>query len=104
MVALLSDWPRDGTTYKAGTVLIADYNELLAGTAELRAVFEPGGDIFFANGWTGGRFISVMLRDVTTRVEVITPGTWQTEPLPGAPENATTVISDFDPFGDELFL
>jgi len=105
MIALKSDWTRGDTTYDAGSVLIADYEQLVAGTAEPRAVFKPGNESFFASGvWTGGRFISVTLRDVTTRVEVVTPGTWQTEPLEGTPENATTVISDFDSLGDELFL
>ena len=86
-------------------MLIADYEQIVAGTAELRVVFEPGGDEFFAGGaFTGGRFVSIKLRDVATVVEVVTPGTWQFEPLPGVPDNTTTVLAGFDLFGDEVFL
>ena len=54
MIALLSDWSRDNTTYTAGSVLVADYEQLVAGTAELRVVFRPGGDDFFAGGAFSG--------------------------------------------------
>jgi prolyl oligopeptidase len=105
MIALRSDWRTDDTTYTAGSVLIADYEQIVAGTAELRVVFEAGGDEFFAAGaFTGGRFISIKLRDVATVVEVVTPGTWKFEPLPGVPDNTTTVLAGFDVFGDEIFL
>jgi prolyl oligopeptidase len=105
MIALLSDWSRGDTTYKAGSVLIADYEQLVAGTAELRVVFEPGGGDFFAAGvFTGDRFLSVKLRDVATVVEVLTPGIWQAEPLPGVPDNTTIGLAGVDPWGDEIFL
>jgi prolyl oligopeptidase len=54
MILLVSDWSRGNTTYKAGAVLVADYEQLVAGTAGLSVVFEPGGDDFFA----GGRFLA----------------------------------------------
>jgi prolyl oligopeptidase len=105
MIALRSDWRTDDATYTAGSVLIADYEQIVAGTGELRVVFEAGGDEFFAAGaFTGGRFISIKLRDVATVVEVVTPGTWKFEPLPGVPDNTTTVLAGFDVFGDEIFL
>ena len=50
MILLISDWSRGGTTYKADSVLIADYEQLVAGTAELRVVFDPDGDEFLAAG------------------------------------------------------
>jgi len=105
MMVLLSDWARGETTYKAGTVLVTDYEQLVAGTAELHAVFEPGGDDFFAAGvFTGDRFLSIKLRDVATVVEVLTPGIWQAEPLPGVPANTTIGLAGVDEFGDEIFL
>ncbi|PXX06319.1 prolyl oligopeptidase family serine peptidase [Mycolicibacterium moriokaense] len=105
MIVLLSDWARGDTTYEAGTVLVTDYEQLVAGTAELHTVFEPGGDEYFAAGiFTGDRFLSIKLRDVATVVEVLTPGRWQAEPLQGAPANTTTVIAGVDEFGDEIFL
>lgn len=105
MLLLVSDWDRGATTYKAGSVLIVDYEQLVAGTAEPRVVFDPDGEEFLAAGvFTGGRFLSLKLRDVATVVEVVTPGTWEFEPLPGVPANATIGLVSFDPFGDEIFL
>ena len=105
MILLISDWSRGGTTYKADSVLIADYEQLVAGTAELRVVFDPDGDEFLAAGtFTGDRFLSIKLRNVATVVEVLTPGSWRAEPLPGVPDNATIGLAAFDPLGDEIFL
>ncbi|MDT5184418.1 MAG: prolyl oligopeptidase [Mycobacterium sp.] len=105
MIYLLSDWARGDTTYKAGSVLVADYEQIVAGKAGLSVVFEPGGDDFFAGGaFSGDRFLSIKLRDVATVVEVLTPGIWQPEPLPGVPENTTTNLAGLDAFGDEIFL
>lgn len=105
MIALVSDWVRGDVTHPAGSVLVADYEDLVAGTAVPRAVFEPGGGDFFAAGvFTGDRFLSVKLRDVATVVEILTPGIWEPEPLPGVPDNTTIGLSGVDPFGDEIFL
>src|SRR5258705_28153 len=46
----------------------------------------------------------VTLVDVASRVEVVTPGSWQAERVPGIPENTNTVIVNVDEFGDEIFL
>jgi prolyl oligopeptidase len=105
MILLLSDWPRGDTTYEAGSVLITEYEQLVAGTAELRVVFEPGGgDFFVAGTFTGEVFLSIKLRDVATVVEVLTPGIWKAEPLPGVPDNTTVGLVGFDTYGDEIFL
>jgi prolyl oligopeptidase len=105
MMLLVSDWTRDGVTYKADSVLITDYEHLVAGTAELHVVFDSDGDEFLAGGaFTGDRFLSVKLRDVATVVEVVTPGTWEFAPLPGVPDNATIGLVSFDQWGDEIFL
>ena len=78
MILLVSDWTTGATTYKADSVLIADYEQLVAGTAEPRVVFDPDGGEFLAGGaFTGDRFLSVKLRDVATVVEVLTPGIWR---------------------------
>jgi prolyl oligopeptidase len=105
MILLSSDWHRGDETYVAGSVLVTDYEDLVAGTAELHVVFEPGcGDFFTAGLFTGDVFLSIKLRDVATVVEVMTPGTWQAEPLPGVPDNTNTGLAGVDPFGDEIFL
>ncbi|MHA3023753.1 prolyl oligopeptidase family serine peptidase [Mycobacterium sp. BMJ-28] len=105
MLLLVSDWARGDTTYKAGAMLIVDYEELLAGTAEPHVVFDPDCEEFLAGGaFTGDKFLTIKLRDVATVVEVVTPGSWEFEPLPGVPENATVGVVGIDPFGDEIFL
>lgn len=105
MILLLSSWTVGDATYEPGTVLIADYEQLLAGTAAPRAVFEPGGNDFFAGGaFTGDRFISIKIRDVATVVEVVTPGEWTFAPLVGLPENTNTNLAAIDQFSDEIFL
>ena len=105
MILLISDWSRGDITYKADSVLIADYEQLVAGTAELRVVFDPDCDEFLAAGaFTGDRFLSIKLRNVATVVEVLRPGSWRAEPIPGVPDNATIGLAAFDPLGDEIFL
>ena len=105
LIMLRTDWARAGVTYVAGTVLIADYEEFLAGTAELHVVFEPDAKTFFNHAaWTRDRLVLVTLRDIASRVEIVTPGTWDTEPARGVPENTNTVVSAIDEYGDEVFL
>ena len=56
LIVLATDWAREDTTYSAGTVLVTDLDEFLAGTAELRVVFEPSTHTRSSN-WPGGRKI-----------------------------------------------
>jgi prolyl oligopeptidase len=105
MILLTSDWERGDVVYEAGSVLVTEYEHILAGTAEFHVVFEPGGGDFFAGGvFTGDVFLSIKLRDVATVVEVITPGTWEAKPLAGVPENTNTGLASVDAFGDEIIL
>ena len=105
LIALRSDWPRGDATYRAGSLLVAGYEEFLTGTAELRVVFEPDARTTLMNGvWTRDRFVLGTLADVASRVEVVTPGIWRSEPVQGVPPNTQTVIADADHMGEEIFL
>ena len=105
LIELRTDWFTGTGDYSAGSLLAADYDEFLSGTAELRVVFEPDEQTCLHHyAWTRDRLIVVTLADVASRVEVITPGTWQAEPVPGIPDNTNTVIIDTDDLGDEIFL
>ena len=56
-IRLRTDWHRDDVKYAAGALLIADYDEFLAGTAELLGVFEPGERTTVRQGvWTREKF------------------------------------------------
>ncbi|MCH9733586.1 MAG: prolyl oligopeptidase family serine peptidase, partial [Actinomycetia bacterium] len=91
--------------YPAGSLLAADYDEFLAGTAELQVLFAPDEHSCLHHyAWTRDHLIVVTLADVASRVEVLTPGTWTTEPVTGLPENTNTTIVAADDVGDEIFL
>ena len=100
-----TDWVRGDVTYPAGSVVVADYEQFLAGTAELRVLFRPDASSAANHAaWTRDRLVLVSLVDVATRVEIITPGTWESEPARGTPDNATTTIAAADEYSDEIFL
>ncbi|HUH72522.1 MAG TPA: prolyl oligopeptidase family serine peptidase, partial [Mycobacterium sp.] len=113
LIELRTDWFIGTATYTAGSLLAADYAEFLAGTAELRLVFEPDEHTaLYHYAWTKDRLLIVTLADVASRVEIATPGIWQREPSPasgryphpGIPAATNTVIAAADDTGDEFFL
>ena len=105
LIELRSDWTFGGTTYTAGSLLAADYDEFLAGTAELTVVFEPDEHTALHQyASTRDRLLIVTLADVASRVEIATPGIWQRQPVPGIPAATNTVIVAADDTGDEFFL
>jgi prolyl oligopeptidase len=105
LIELRSDWYTRGVQYLAGSLLAADYDEFLDGTAQLRVVFEPDEHTCMNHyAWTRDRLVVVTLADVASRVEVVTPGDWRSEPVTGLPEATDTVIAAADHIGDEIFL
>ncbi|HZA11596.1 prolyl oligopeptidase family serine peptidase [Mycobacterium sp.] len=105
LIELRTDWTVADTTYRAGSLLAADYDEFLSGTTPLHVVFEPDEHTYLHHyAWTRERLVVVTLHDVTSRVEIVTPGTWHAEPVPDLPANANTVIVAADDMGDEIFL
>ena len=92
LIELRTDWYFRDATYTAGSLLAADYDEFLAGTAELRVVFEPDEHTALNHyAWTKDRLLIVTLADVASRVEIATPGSWRREPVPGIPAATNTV-------------
>jgi prolyl oligopeptidase len=105
MIALKSDWHRADTTYVAGSLLVTDYEQFLAGTAELRVIFEPDARTSLGNyAWTRDKLVLVTRVDVASRIAVITPGSWQAEPVEGVPDNTDTAIAAIDEYSNEIFL
>lgn len=100
-----SDWTVGSTTYPAGCLLAAKYDDYLAGAAELAVVFEPDPHSSLETyAWTRDRLVLVTLVDVISRVDVVTPGSWERTQVTGIPPNTNTVLVDADEFGDEIFL
>lgn len=111
MIDLRSDWTVGGTTYRAGSLLAANYDEFLSGSRELAVVFEPDEHTcLYHYAWTKDQMLLVSLADVASRVEIVTPpspheqGSWQREPISGLPESTNTVVVAADETGDEFFL
>jgi prolyl oligopeptidase len=105
LIDLRTDWHKDGTTYAAGSLLAADYDEFISGTAQLTVVFKPDAHTCLNHyAWTRDRLVVVTLADVASRVEVVTPGDWHAEPVPDLPANTNTIIAAADHAGDEVFL
>src|SRR6476469_6140670 len=77
LIELRSDWYTGSASYSAGSLIAADYDDCLSGTAELSVVFEPDDHTSLNHyAWTKDSLILVTLADVASRVEVVTPGTW----------------------------
>lgn len=105
LIELRSDWSLGEATYAAGSLLAANYDEFLAGTARLQVVFVPDEHTALNHyAWTKDRLLIVSLADVASRVEIVTPGDWRREPLAGIPAATNTVIVSADDTGDEFFL
>jgi prolyl oligopeptidase len=109
LIDLRTDWSvnRDGleTTYRAGSLLVANYDEFLSGSRDLHVAFEPDEHTcLYHYAWTRDRLLLVTLADVASRVEIVTPGTWHREPIAGIPASTNTVVVAADDTGDEFFL
>jgi prolyl oligopeptidase len=105
LIELRTDWYLGDATYAAGSLLAADYDEFLAGTAELSVVFEPDDHTALNHyAWTKDRLLIVTLADVASVVEIVTPGGWRREPVAGVPAATNTVVVAADDKGDEFFL
>jgi len=105
LIDLRTDWFVGATMYRAGSLLAAKYDEFLSGTSELQIVFEPDEHTCLHQyAWTRDRLLLVTLADVASRVEIVTPGAWQREPVSGIPAATNTVIVAADDTGDEFFL
>ncbi|MFY9492398.1 MAG: prolyl oligopeptidase family serine peptidase [Mycobacterium sp.] len=105
LIELRTDWNHPSGFYRAGSLLAADYEQFLDGTAELSLVFEPDEHTCLHQyAWTRDRIVMVTLADVASRVEIVTPGTWEREPVSGTEASGNTVIVATDHTGDEIFL
>ncbi|MCV7257770.1 prolyl oligopeptidase family serine peptidase [Mycobacterium shimoidei] len=123
LIELRTDWFTGSASYAAGSLLAADYEEFLAGTAQLQVVFEPDEHTALHQyAWTRDRLVVVTLADVASRVEIAIPGngddplhpasprlrssrgTWERRPVTDVPANTNTVIVAADDTGDEIFL
>jgi len=105
LIELRTDWHTGTADYTAGSLLAADYEQFLGGTAELSVVFAPDANTCLHQySWTRDRLVMVTLADVASRVEIVTPGSWTRTPMAGIESSTNTVIVAVDDTGDEIFL
>ena len=105
LIELRTDWYHGEQVYRAGSLLAADYERFLDGTADLSVVFAPDErTCLHQYSWTKDRLVMITLADVASRVETVTPGTWTREPVKGLEASSNTVIVATDHTGDEIFL
>lgn len=105
LIELRSDWTTPTASYGAGSLLAADYDDFLAGTAELTVVFEPDDHTALHHyAWTRDKLVLVTLADVASRVQILTPGSWRADPVPEVPANTSVVVVAADDDGDEIFI
>jgi prolyl oligopeptidase len=105
LIELRTEWYTGTAEYSAGSLLAADYDEFLAGTAQISVVFTPDAHTSLNHyAWTRDRLVVVTLADVASRVDVVTPGSWRAEPVRDVPPATNTVIVAADDTGDEIFL
>jgi prolyl oligopeptidase len=105
LIELREDWTPDDITYRAGSLLAADFDGFLAGDRGFEVVFEPTPTTSLAGAaWTRDHLVLTVLDDVKSRIRVLTPtdAAWRRSEFPGAPEFATVQVSAVDPDENDL--
>nr|WP_306601732.1 prolyl oligopeptidase family serine peptidase [Geothrix sp. 21YS21S-2] len=105
-VKLRTSWTVGGTTYAAGSLLAAKFDDFMAGRRDFAVLFQPSATTSLEDAtWTRNRLVLNVMDDVKNRLSVLTPGTWKAEPLKGAPAMGTTSVSAVDDeASDDFFM
>ncbi|HEX6643063.1 MAG TPA: prolyl oligopeptidase family serine peptidase [Gemmatimonadales bacterium] len=89
-----------GTTYEAGSLLAARFDDFMAGRRAFTVLFAPTETTSLASyTWTRSRLILNVLDDVKNRLFVLTPaarGDWARVPFEGAPALGTVGVAAVD--------
>ncbi|NED84615.1 S9 family peptidase [Streptomyces sp. SID11233] len=104
VVSLKSAW----LGHPAGSLLAFGFDAFLAGDRTAEVLFTPDERTALAgHSWTRHHLILETMRDVSTRIEVLTPapGGWTRSPLADVPPLSAVSVVDTDPdVSDEYFL
>jgi prolyl oligopeptidase len=99
LIELRTPWTVDGTTFPAGALLVATFEDFLKGERALHMLFEPTERTSLA-AWAGTRnhLVLTTLDNVRSRIDVLThrEGTWSRAALAGVPEFGTATITPVD--------
>lgn len=94
-----SDWTVAGAKHVAGSLLVARADSYLAGERELTVLFTPDPHTSLERwSWTRNHLLLTTLRDVASRIEVLTPGAggWSRRELGATEANQTIGASGVD--------
>ncbi|WP_307803904.1 prolyl oligopeptidase family serine peptidase [Micromonospora echinofusca] len=100
LVRLRSAWTVDGVDHPAGALLVARFDDFLAGRRDLTVLFTPDGHTALSyHVWTRDHLILVLLRDVRSHLEVHTPTAdgWQCRALAGGDDFDHVAVVDTEP-------
>ena len=107
-IELREAWEIGGQKYKAGSLLIANFEDFMKGQRKFEIAFEPNEKTALASfGFTKDTITLNVLEDVKNRLYVLTKrgGLWQREPLVGAPTIGTVSIRAVDSDeSNEIFM
>jgi prolyl oligopeptidase len=99
LVRLRDDWTLGSTTYRAGSLLAASFDDYLAGSRDLTVLFEPTPTTSLAGiTWTRNHLVLNVLDDVKNLLHVLTPGdgVWVRSELPVGGELLTVGVGAVD--------
>jgi len=101
-----SPWTVGGTTYPAGSLLATKFDAFMAGKREFTVLFKPDAYTSLASwSWTRHHLVLNELRDVQSKLEVLTPlvGDWQRKTIVGLGTANTIGVVDTDPDNSDEF-
>ena len=105
-----TDWTAGGKTYAAGSLLVANFDDFMAGKRDITVLFEPNATTSL-DGFSTTRHHLILseLRDVVTHLEVLTPpakkgGEWTRATLGGAPPLSTISAGGVDPEDSDAYF
>ncbi|WP_030996848.1 prolyl oligopeptidase family serine peptidase [Streptomyces sp. NRRL F-5630] len=103
LVTLRSDW----FGHPAGALLAFGFDAFLAGDRTARVLFAPDArTALVGQAWTRHHLLLTTMRDVSTRVEVLTPtpeGPWKRAPLTAVPPLSDAAVMNTDPDTDDAY-
>ena len=97
---LREPWTVGGKSYRAGSLLVAKFDDFMKGAREFDVLFEPSDTTSLVGAsWTKRHVVLNVLDDVKNRLSVMTPGAdgWTKSEFTGAPDFGTLAVSAVDP-------
>ncbi|MFM8570025.1 MAG: prolyl oligopeptidase family serine peptidase [Pirellula sp.] len=104
LLELREPWTISGKTFPGGSLLVSDFDAYLSGKRDIQVLFEPTDNTALSSVMTTKDYVVInVLEDVKNRIYVLKPsasttaGSWNREPLVGAPAFGTVNVTAVDP-------